>query len=283
MLLLASTSDVITVTTSAATSVTVYAAFIDYDGSTTTTPGRRNTSIAAATTTTVVSAPGAGNTRNVKSLIVANASTTTSQEIGVHLTDGTTIVELATITLGAGQSLQYAEGNGFSVVDTLGRIKTTQDFSVVAAVNTMNLVALTADVANASATANTMQDVTGLSFAVTAGQSYWFRASIQYTAAATTTGSRWSISGPASPTFLSYRSEYALTTTTNTVNEGLSAYDSPAASNATSAATGANTAIVEGVIRPSSNGNVIVRCASEVASSAITAKAGSLLQWVRTV
>jgi len=283
MLLLASTSDLITVTTSAATAVTVYAAFIDYDGSTTTTPGRRNTSIAAATTTTVVPAPGAGNTRNIKSLTVSNVSTTTTQEIGIHLTDGSTNVELATVTLGAGQALQYSEGNGFTVLDTLGRIKTTQDFSVVAAVNTMNLVALTADVVNNNASANTMQDVTGLSFGVTAGQSYWFRASIAYTAAATATGSRWSISGPASPTFLAYKSEYSLTTTTNTVNEGLSTYDSPAASNATSATTGANTAIVEGVIRPSSNGNVIVRCASEVASSAITAKAGSLLQWVRTV
>ena len=283
MLLLASTSDLVTVTTSAATAVTVYAAFIDYDGSTTTTPGRRNTSIAASTTTTVVPSPSAGNTRNVKSLIVSNASTTTSQEIGVHLTDGTTIVELATVTLGAGQSLQYAEGNGFTVVDTLGRIKTTQDFSVVAAVNTMNLVALTADVTNNSAVANTMQNVTGLSFAVNPGESYWFRASIAYTAAATATGSRWAITGPASPTFLAYKSEYSLTTTTNTVNEGVSAYDSPAASNATSATTGSNMAIVEGVIRPSGSGNVILRCASEVGGSAIVAKAGSLLQWVRTV
>lgn len=283
MLLLASTSDLITVTTSAATSVTVYAAFIDYDGSTTTTPGRRNTSIASSGTTTVVTAPSAGITRNVKSLIVSNVSGTTSQEIGIHLTDGSTTVELCTVTLAAGQSIQYSEGNGFTVVDSLGRIKTTQDFSVVAAVNTMNLVALTADVTNSNATANTMQDVTGLSFAVTAGQSYWFRASIQYTAAATTTGSRWAINGPASPTFLSYKSEYSLTTTTNTVNEGVSAYDSPAAASASSAATGANTAIVEGVIRPSGNGNVIVRCASEVSASAITAKAGSLLQWVRTV
>lgn len=283
MLLLASDSDVISVITSAATAVTVYAAFIDYDGSTTTTPGRQNTTIAAATTTKVVSSPSARDTRNVKSLIVSNASTTTSQEIAVNLTDGTTVVELATVTLGAGQSLQYAEGNGFTVVDTLGRIKTTQDFSVVAAVNAMNLVALTADVTNNSAVANTMQNVTGLSFAVNPGESYWFRATIAYTAAGTTTGSRWAINGPASPTFLAYKSEYSLTTTTNTVNEGLSAYDSPAASNATSATTGANTAIVEGVIRPSGSGSVILRCASEVGGSAIVAKAGSLLQWVRTV
>jgi hypothetical protein len=282
MLLLASTSDLINVTTSAATAINVYAAYIDYNGSTT-TPGRRNTTIAAATTTAVVSSPGAGVSRNVKSLLVANASATTSQNIGVFLTDGTTNVELCTATLAAGESLQYSEGNGFTVIDSLGRIKTTQDFSVVAAVNAMNLVALTADVTNNNAVANTIANITGLSFAVTAGQSYWWRASIAYTAAATATGSRFSVNGPASPTFLAYKSEYSLTTTTNTLNEGLSAYDQPAASNATSAATAANTAIIEGVIRPSADGNVIMRFASEVGGSAIVAKAGSLLQWVRTV
>jgi hypothetical protein len=282
MLLLTSTSDAITVTTSGATGVNVYAAFIDYNG-TTTTPGRRNTSIAAATTTTVVLAPGASTSRNVKCLVVSNTNASTAQSIGVFLTDGTTNVEIASVTLAGGESLQYSEGNGFTVLDPNGRIKTTQDYSVVAAVNALNVVALTTDVTNANATANTMQDVTGLSFAVTLNQTFWFRASIAYTAAATTTGSRWAISGPASPTLLSYKSEYSLTTTTNTVNEGVAAYDLPATSNATSATTGANMAIVEGIIRPSSSGTVIVRFASEIAASAIVAKAGSLLQWVRTV
>ena len=282
MLLLTGTSDAITVTTSGATSVNVYAAFIDYNG-TTTTPGRRNTSIAAATTTTVVLAPAASTSRNVKCLVVSNTNASTAQSIGVFLTDGTTNVEIASVTLAGGESLQYSEGNGFTVLDPNGRIKTTQDFSVVAAVNTMNLVALTADVTNNNAVANTIQNVTGLGFAVNPGESYWFRASIAYTAAATTTGSRWSISGPASPTLLSYKSEYSLTTATNTVNEGVAAYDSPAASNATSATTGANMAIVQGIIRPSSSGTVTVRFASEIAASAIVAKAGSLLEWVRTV
>ena len=282
MLLLTGTSDAITVTTSGATSVNVYAAFIDYNG-TTTTPGRRNTSIAAATTTTVVLAPAASTSRNVKCLVVSNTNASTAQSIGVFLTDGTTNVEIASVTLAGGESLQYSEGNGFTVLDPNGRIKTTQDYSVVAAVNALNVVALTADVTNVNATANTMQDVTGLSFAVTLGQTFWFRASIAYTAAATTTGSRWAISGPASPTLLSYKSEYSLTTTTNTVNEGVAAYDLPAASNASSAATAANIAILEGIIRPSSSGTVIVRFASEIAASAIVAKAGSTLKWVRTV
>jgi hypothetical protein len=282
MLLLTSTSDAITVTTSGATAVNVYAAFVDYNGSTT-TPGRRNTSIAAATTTTVVFAPGASTSRNVKCLIVSNTNASTAQTIGVFLTDGTTNVEIASVTLAGGESLQYSDGNGFTVLDPNGRIKTTQDYSVVAAVNQLNVVALTADVTNVNATANTMQDVTGLSFAVTLNQTFWFRASIAYTAAATTTGSRWSINGPASPTLLSYKSEYSLTTTTNTINEGVAAYDSPAAASASSAAIAANMAIIEGIIRPSSSGTVIVRFASEIAASAIVAKAGSLLEWVRTV
>jgi hypothetical protein len=231
----------------------------------------------------VVVAPGASTSRNVKCLIVANTNASTAQTIGVFLTDGTTNVELVSLTLAGGESLQYSEGNGFTVLDQNGRVKTTQDFSVVAAVNQLNVVALTADVTNVNGTANTMQDVTGLSFAVTLNQTFWFRASISYTAAATTTGSRWSINGPASPTLLAYKSEYSLTTTTNTVNEGVAAYDSPAAASASSAAIAANTAIIEGIIRPSSNGTVIVRFASEIAASAIVAKAGSLLQWVRTV
>jgi len=58
------------------------------------------------------------------------------------------------------------------------------------------------------------------------------------------------------------------------------AYDNPAASNATSAATGGNIAIIEGFIRPSANGTLIARFASEVANSAITAKAGSIVQYM---
>jgi len=138
---------------------------------------------------------------------------------------------------------------------------------------------LTADVTNNNASANTIADVTGLSFPVTAGKTYKFRFEIDYTAAATSTGSRWSINGPSAPTRLSYRSDYSLTTTTRTTNDGLSTYDVPAASNATSADTTSNRAIVEGSITPSVDGSVIARFASEVSSSAIVAKAGSTVEY----
>lgn len=138
---------------------------------------------------------------------------------------------------------------------------------------------LGADVINANAVANTLADVTGLSFPVVAGNTYKFRFFIIYTAAATTTGSRWTINAPAVTT-LNYRSEYSLTATSITSNEGLSAVNTAATANASSAATVSNIAIIEGVIVPSANGVVIARFASEIAASAIVAKAGrSFVEW----
>lgn len=148
---------------------------------------------------------------------------------------------------------------------------------VIQAKESTDLIVLDEDVTNADATPNTIADVTGLSFPVESGNLYQFRFFIVYTANATTTGSRWSINGPAA-TSLAYRSEYGLTTTSRTVNDGLAAYNLPAASNATSPATAGNVAVIEGVIQPSADGAVVARFASEVGSAAIVAKAGSFVQ-----
>lgn len=129
---------------------------------------------------------------------------------------------------------------------------------------------LLTDRTNNNAVANTLENVIGFNFTVLAGSVYKFRFYITYTAAAATTGCRWTISGPAF-TFLLYRSEYTLTATARTVNEGLTGYDLPAASNASSLVNG-NIAIIEGVIKPSANGVVVCRYASEIAGSAIVAK-----------
>jgi hypothetical protein len=62
----------------------------------------------------------------------------------------------------------------------------------------------------------------------------------------------------------------------------LQAYNLPAASNASSVIA-MNMAIIEGIIKPSANGTVIARFASEVANSAITAKAGSVCYYHQTL
>lgn len=278
MLLLASTSDLLRVVTSGAVTTDAHASWLDLNGSTV-TPGRTNTAITTATTTTVVASPAASTMRTIKTLCVRNKHASSAQTVTVLHSDGTTVVELVQAILSAGDALHYDEHAGFTVRDLYGRVKSRSDGLVSASVNTINTVVLGSDVTNNNATANTIADVTGLSFAVTAGEKYWFRFVIPYTSAATTTGSRWSITGPGSPTLLHYTSHYTLTATSETVNSA-TAYDIPAASNASSLTAG-NIAIVEGYIVPSSNGTVIARFASEVSSSAIVAKAGATLFWMR--
>jgi hypothetical protein len=144
----------------------------------------------------------------------------------------------------------------------------------------LNVKRLAADVTNSNATANTMQDITGLQFYGYAGKTYRFLFRISYTAAALTTGARFSINGP---TFsaLNYNSQYSLTVTTVTDNQGLGAYNAPAAANASSAALANNLAIIEGFITLSADGFVVARFASEVLSSAIVAKAGiTSVDWI---
>jgi hypothetical protein len=288
MILLASTSDKIQVITGSAVTVDVHASYVD--GTATITPGRKNTAITTATTTDVVASPDSGVYRTVKTLTVANKHATTSVAVTVQHTDGTTTVQLIQVTVPAGGVLHYHESAGFWVTDSGGRTLTNESANGSgAAVNDMNLVVLASDVTNNNATANTIADVTGLSFSVTAGEGYWFRFRIFYTSAATTTGSRWSINGPASPTWLGFVTSWGLsaagtsgTDTTTIVNQA--AYDSPSASNAsspTATAAQGNVAIIEGFIVPSGNGTVIARFASEVSSSAIVAKKGSMLEWYR--
>lgn len=139
--------------------------------------------------------------------------------------------------------------------------------------NLLAMKVLSTDVVNSNATANTLANIDDLSFPVVANKTYYFKAIINYTAAATTTGSRWTINGPTAT--MSYKSTYTLTATGRTTNYS-SAYDFPAVSNDYSLTAG-NVAEIEGFIMPSADGTVVVRFASEIANSAITAKKGSIL------
>lgn len=191
---------------------------------------------------------------------------------------GNTTADAANILLVLDTAASAPTGvNGGTYYDsTLNKFRCFQN-SIWQDCITRNRVTLGADVINNNAVANTIADVTGLSFAVISGAKYQFECNVWYTSAATTTGSRWSINGPTT-TSLAYTSIYTLTATTNTSNSAV-AYNIPAASNASSANTTGNNAIIQGFIQPSANGTVIVRFASEIANSAITAKAGSSCEY----
>ena len=186
---------------------------------------------------------------------LSDASSATAGRPLVHTSSGSTAwqtLSISSITTGATGSTSNL------LVDTIGtRYK------------------LTGDVANSNAVANTLADITGLTHAVVSGTSYYFKAVILYTSAATTTGARFTVNGP-TMTAVGYRSEYTLTSTTTTLNSHLNALQLPAASNATALLLG-NVAYLEGMFTPSANGTFAIQFASEVANSAITAKAGSFL------
>ena len=140
-------------------------------------------------------------------------------------------------------------------------------------------VSITANVVNNNVTSNTPQDITGLSFPVENLARYHFRFCIPYTAAAATTGARFLLLGP-NASMLHYRSEYTVNATTRVFNEGLTSYNVPFSPTLSSLTTG-NMAIIEGVIRPSADGTLIARFASEISNSAITVLAGANVMFTR--
>lgn len=250
--------------------VVVVVSYRDLDGATF-SPGKNIINKTTSGDTVVVPPPVSGH-RIVDFIGVTNFDSTNAS---VYLKINTWAIRAC--SLGPSESLEYADGSGFRCLTASGALKTVDSYTPVPVSTGLSVSVLASDVANASAVANTLQDVTGLSFAVANGQRYRFRFVIDYTSTATTTGSRWTISGPA-VTRLTYRSSYGLTATSETVNH-LTAYDSPAASNASSPSTAGNIAIIEGIVVPSASGTVTARFASEVASSAITAKAGSYVEY----
>lgn len=120
MLLLTSTSDLLQVVTGSAGSINVHASWVD-NASGTITPGRTNTaSITSATTTTVVAAPAASTQRNVKLLVVFNASATVSNLVTVQHTDGTNVEIIFRGTLAPGESMVFDDAGDEHVKDSNG-------------------------------------------------------------------------------------------------------------------------------------------------------------------
>lgn len=250
--------------------------------STTFTADRTVTTTNNTTDVTIAAAPAASTQRVIDFISIYNKDTVNAV-VTVKLDANGTEYILCKVTLATTERLQYQEGVGFQVFASTGAVKQSINQGANASTSGITAVVLGSDVTNNNAVANTIADVTGLSFSVTAGKLYWFKFIIYYTAAATTTGSRWGVNCSAGTAAnLSMTSEYSLTTTTTTRNANVQGFDLPAASNATSAATGNNMAVMEGYFIPSADGTFIARFASEVSSSAIVAKAGSVCFYQQT-
>lgn len=229
-----------------------------------------------ATPVDIVGSPGVGMSRTVEYITLYNADVI-NQNVTIRYNANGTLLPLFVCTLAPGEKVEYNKVDGFKAFSNAGSIKNIVIQGNNPISSLLSSAVLGLDVTNSNAVANTMADVTGLSFPVANNGKYYFKFIIQYTAAATTTGSRWGINAPTGT--IRITSRYSLTTTTETLNYGVAATDNPAASNASSAATNSNIAIIEGFFESNANGNVIARFASEVAGSAIVAKAGSVVYY----
>lgn len=283
MITLTATTHILELTTGSATNVDVFCSYVDHT-STGGTLGDQQTLITTATTTTILSAPGASTQRQIKTLIINNTSASSNACV-VKKDISATEYDLFTVTLGPNEAAHYTDGQGWRVFTNSGATKESINQGNAPISTSMTAVVLGSDQTNNNATANTIADVTGLSFPVTTG-TYYFKFIIWYTSAATTTGSRWTINGPAN-SLLGYRQSWGLsaagTSGTDVMTDhNAGAFDTPSASNAsspTAAAGQANIAIIEGFITPTANGSVIARFASEISASAIVAKAGSVVYY----
>jgi hypothetical protein len=284
VILLASTTDEIQLVTSVAASIDIATSWRDLSGSTV-GRDRDNIQVTTATTTTIVPPPGASVYRAVAMIFLRNVDTTQPCVVTViHRAAGPVDVELLSVTLNPGDTLAWNEHDAWRYMrNPFGTMSSDHDrVWLDPDVGALYAQILPKNLVNANATANRLLDVMDLQFPVRENQRYWFHYTLMYRAAATGTGSRWSIFGPGSVTALRYVSEYSLTTASKVNNEGNAGYDIPVTSSASSAATGSNIATIKGFVdAPTCDGMVYPRFASEIAASAITLMRGSHLMWQR--
>lgn len=228
------------------------------------------------TDTIILGAPAAGTQRIVDYINIFN-NNAGNVTLSIFMLEGATKFILTLITLQSSERLEF-NGSEFISYTTTGAVKSSQTNLTSPISSARNQLVLSSPVTNNNAVANTLQD-TGLEFLATLNKVYYFNAMIFYTAAATTTGSRWVLNSAGVASRIQFSSKYSLTTTTSTINSRVSGYNLPAAANATSATTTANLAELEGFIVITTTDLVKIRFASEVAGSAIVALAGSFIEF----
>ena len=127
--------------------------------------------------------------------------------------------------------------------------------------------------ADQAVTAATQTAVTGLTDTPTAAGTYRVQALLAVTSAAATTGARPNVTATGSPSTFAYRNEVAPTATTTAVSHGV-------AGTATAGLTTQTLVTIDALVRYATaptGAAITVTMASEVAGSAVTIKAGSLL------
>ena len=277
MIILTQTTDKIQVKLSGAVSTNQLHCYSVFRDTTTTgiTPSRNVVLTNNTTAVDLVGSPSSSTQRNVEYLNVYNADTSSATVTFLFNDNGTTY-EINVATLLPGEKVEYQSGIGFKVLDCFGSNKISIEYQPIPLTSGFTTVILGTDYTNSNATLNTLEDITGYSFPVTSGKTYWFRFQFLVTAAASATGHRVSINGPATSELSYYTLLVASTSSAGATWN--SAYGTPLTTNATTPLTG-GMGYLEGIATFSADGTLIGRVASEVAGSGVTIKAGSVIYY----
>lgn len=249
--------------------IDVIATFVDFTNATPPVAKQPDTQLSTfntAATGDIVAAPSGTDRRVLKHLVITNKDTTTSCDVALILDANGTDYRYPTFSLAPGDALEYVEGVGF--------FKLTDE----AVLN--ELLVTTADVVNAT---TSWADITGLTSPVKAGRTYMFEAALLYVCNATTTGARFGVNGPESPTYLRGGGIGTVTGSVtaaafSTPTAAVSAYDTSMIGAQTTGPATEVTALVEGVLIPSADGTFAMRSQSEVAvANGVTIRRGSRL------
>lgn len=262
MLLLKNT-DKLQLVSSAAASLDVHCSFMDHTTSNDDVVGdRQNTAITTATTTDIVATPSAGVIRNVKTVNIRNKHASLACDVTVVYDANATDFELHKATIDPGETLEYVEGLGWFLVETVARLD--------------KLFVTTADVTNAT---TSFIDITDLTCPVKAGKTYDIEARLVHINNATTTGSRFGFNGPAMTYVIASTIDTVTGSVTASVHSAGTVTALETAITAQTTGSAANTlAVISGSITPSADGTFAMRCASEVAvASGLIVRRGSCL------
>lgn len=129
------------------------------------TGGSADGNVASATTTEIAPEPAASTTRQIKHITAVNKSGSDSVTVKVQKdVGGTERVVTPTVTLQAGECLQYVDGQGFKILDANGREKVSGSISARIPTVMMPVLRATANLTG------TKTITSGSSFAVYVGK-----------------------------------------------------------------------------------------------------------------
>lgn len=283
MLILTQTTDSLQVKLAATVATSQAECFASYRNTTSSaiSPLRNVTTTNNTTAVTLVSSPAGSNQRLVDYASVYNADTAAITATVLFNANGT-LYELFVATLAPGEKLEYQEGIGFSVIAFNGGVKTAVEHGVYTTTVPWTTVVLSADVSNSNATANTYEDVTGLSFPIATTGTYWYKVTALLSVNIINRLGSLALNGPTT-SFLAQHT-YVANTNINFIFSSVTGYNLPATAIASSAPTTATTTmILEGILTATATGTAQVRHLCSTANGVLTTKAGTTLQYYKVL